>query len=827
MSTDRWQRIEQLFHAALEQEPDKRGGFLLNACREDLALRREVESLLAQSGSTGALVDRSAWGEVCSANPETCSVSKPAGVLGPYRILKLLGEGGMGAVYAALDTRLDRNIAIKVCREEFSVRFEREARAISALNHPNICTLHDIGTLPSGLGYLVMELVEGDTLRDLLHRGLPAGRGLNIAKQVLEALAAAHRAGIVHRDLKPANIMVRTDGYVKVLDFGLSKQILPGTAVHTESIATLDISHPGQLLGTVGYMSPEQISGQVADARSDLFAFGIILYEMLAGQHPWPRRFAVDVLHAILHDDPPPMGHTSQLVAGLAPILQKLLCRNSMERYGSAEAVLEALANTPGDLDRPVAKPLTSIAVLPFAFLCDVEERKSLSLGFADAVITALAHLEDVVVTPTSTILKYAPGVEPAHVCRELGVRHTLQGSVQKAGAHWRVSIQLFDVAAQRITLSERYDFWMENVFEIQDEIGRRVVNALGSRATPDIPKSRDRYTSNPAAYNEFMAGLREGYSVRHETLESAVQHLSAAIEGDPEFALAHAWLSYVSMNIYYHFDTRPARVETAEWHYRRALEIDPALPEANLAKAFILWSPAKNFQHAEAIAALEQVLEARPNLEQAHNRMCTICMHIGRFEEAHLAFERAQRANPKNLQIPARHVAQIHLWSGDFTSAEKAGEAWIRESPSEPNAHWFYPQPPLMTGDLDLAEIRLNAGLKLCPDDPLISSLQAILHARRGEAASAIDCARRAMGVPLANGHFHHVYYQVACTYAVIGELHQTMAWLERSADTGFPCWPFFKLDPHLENVRKQPEFDKLVSGLERKWTALKIGGL
>src|SRR5215472_2184217 len=188
MSTDRWQRIEQLFHAALEQESDKRDGFLLNACREDVALRREVESLLAQSGSTGAFVDRSAWGEICSANPETRSVSKPADVLGPYRISRLLGEGGMGAVYAALDTRLDRKVAMKVCREEFSVRFEREARAISALNHPNICTLYDIGTLPSGLGYLVMELVEGDTLRDLLQRGLPAGLWLNIAKQVLEAL---------------------------------------------------------------------------------------------------------------------------------------------------------------------------------------------------------------------------------------------------------------------------------------------------------------------------------------------------------------------------------------------------------------------------------------------------------------------------------------------------------------------------------------------------------------------------------------------------------------------------------------------------------------
>ena len=209
---------------------------------------------------------------------------KPGETLGPYQITKLLGKGGMGAVYEALDTRLNRKVAVKVCHERFSARFEREARAIAALNHPNICTLYDAGP-----DYLVMELVEGDTLRDLLLRGLSADTGLSIGKQVLAALRAAHAAGIVHRDLKPANIMVRADGYVKVLDFGLAKRIPSRTPLQGESTATLDISLPGQIVGTVAYMSPEQITGETVDQRSDLFAFGIILYEVLAGQHPWPR----------------------------------------------------------------------------------------------------------------------------------------------------------------------------------------------------------------------------------------------------------------------------------------------------------------------------------------------------------------------------------------------------------------------------------------------------------------------------------------------------------------------------------------------------------
>jgi tetratricopeptide (TPR) repeat protein len=353
------------------------------------------------------------------------------------------------------------------------------------------------------------------------------------------------------------------------------------------------------------------------------------------------------------------------------------------------------------------------------------------------------------------------------------------------------------------------------------------MVNALKSRFGRIVPKSGDRYSSNPEAYNQFMAGLRESYSVRYETLQSAVEHLSAAIEHDREFALAHAWLAYVTMNIYFSFDATPARVETAERRYSLALAIDPALPEANLAKAFILWSPAKNFQHAEAIAALEQVLEARPNLEQAHNRMCSICLHIGRLEEARIALENAQRANPKNLQIPARSIALMRLWSGDFAQAEKAGEAWIRESPGDPQALWHHSQPALMNGDLDAAERRLTAALRLRPDDPLLISLQALLHSRRGQTGPALECALRALSFPVVNGHTHHLYYQIACVYSVLRQTDQAMAWLERSVESGFPCWPFFKLDPHLESLRERSAFGKLVSDLERKWTVLKISRL
>ena len=278
----------------------------------------------------------------------------------------------------------------------------------------------------------------------------------------------------------------------------------------------------------------------------------------------------------------PQIPATSPASAAVAVLTQKLLRKSPAERYPSAEAVLEALASpvaaAPGTSRASGAspKPLTSIAVLPFVFLSHVEDTRALSLGFADALITIFGNLEDVVVAPTSAILNYAAGTEPAGVCRDLGVRYTLQGTVQKLAAHWRVSMQLFDATTHKITFSEKHDFMLENVFDVQDEIGRRVVESLHSRFPLAVLKSRDRYSSDPEAYTEFMAGLRESYSTRHETLESAVEHLSSAIERDPEFALAHAWLSYVSMNIYYSFDSRPARLEAGEIRNHGRREANP-----------------------------------------------------------------------------------------------------------------------------------------------------------------------------------------------------------------------------------------------------------
>jgi len=740
-------------------------------------------------------------------------------IVSHYRIIERLGDGGMGVVYKAEDTHLGRFVALKflpdeVARDPQSLeRFRREARAASALNHPHILTVYEFAS-EAGREFIASELVEGKTIRALIREGFTAAKAIDVVRQVLEALKTAHQAGIIHRDLKPENIMVRSDGYAKVLDFGLAK--LVSTQFNGEG--TTNLTSDGQLLGTVLYMSPEQARGEPADSRSDLFSMGIVLYEMLAGVHPWKRKSPIDTLHAILYDDPP----AADFGGHLAPILQKALRKSPSERFQSAEAMLAALS---GFVELVSASPPLrsepSIAVLPFVFLSPVEEKEALSLGFADALITTLGSVRNLIARPTSAILNYQGGSDPSSIARDLAVQYVLQGNILKLGTQWRVSIQLYDAESRKMVFSQKYDFTQSNVFEIQDEIAARVAASLERRLGAPLP-ARDRYSSDAQAYDDYLKGLRYSYRDIREPLESAAEYFSRAVKRDPEFALAHAMLSATALALYFGYDPRRTWLMQAETHCQRAHELDPDLAEASMAKAMILWSTARNFQHSEALACLEKALTLQPNLDHAWNRAGTICSHTGRIPEALAAFEKSRRVNPFNT---GHHgVVQAFLWSGQYGRAAAELQGWKSVSPESKYVSWFLPQPALLTGDFDLAERLLRESLERFPGEPLLISMEGLLHAFRGNSRAALDCAQRACRFPHSFGHTHHTYYQLAGIHAVLGDTAQGMQWLERSVESGFPCWTFFRLDPSLSNLRPLPEFQSLTSGLEKEFSSLPI---
>jgi TolB-like protein/tRNA A-37 threonylcarbamoyl transferase component Bud32/Flp pilus assembly protein TadD len=739
--------------------------------------------------------------------------------LGPYAIVAPVGTGGMGEVYRALDTRLGRNVAIKVLRAHLSSdldlqqRFLLEARTISALQHPHICTLFDIGS-QDGQDYLVMEYLEGESLAERLTRGpLTSNQALQTAIEIADALQEAHRHGLVHRDLKPGNIMLTKSG-AKLMDFGLAKLLEPnGGDVPTIAKAVTGI------VGTAAYMSPEQALGQAVDRRSDLFSFGIVLFEMLTGSHPWHRAAVVEVVHGIIHDDPPELPSSIQNWEGIEKIIRRTLQKNSADRYDSAGDLLR-------DLREMCARPATpalaqeenSIAVPPFVFLTAMEEKESLSLGFADALITALGQIEGLRVPPTAAIMKYPAGTDAMQIGRDLRTRYVLQGNIQKIGTHWRVSIQLLDTQLRKIVLSEKHDFDLVDVFEVQDKIGQEVAESLQQRFQA-VRKSRDRYSSDPGAYLIYLQGLNASYSETLADLDEAISCFSAAVQRDPEFSLAHAMLAHASAARYFGFEGRYKSLQLAEKHCERALQLDSELPEAIMARAYILWTPHRNFRHLEAISDLKKAIALQPNLDHAYNRLGTIFAHIGQIPQALEAYRAAQRINPQNLGH--YNIAQAYIWGGQYEEAAGALEAFHRLKPGNKYCLWFRPQPPLLSGNLEEAAKFAAEAVSAYPDEPLLVSLQGLVQAHLGQADLARHAAVNACVSPLSFGHSHHTHYQIAGIYAALGDEQSAMHWLERAVDTGFPCWPFFLRDRSLDNLRDMPEFGDLIATLQSEFPA------
>jgi len=458
-----------------------------------------------------------------------------------------------------------------------------------------------------------------------------------------------------------------------------------------------------------------------------------------------------------------------------------------------------------------------SLAVLPLALVGKVADNQGLCLGFADALVARLANLRDVNVLPTSAVLDLPSDAPVAETASRLGIRFVVHGAIQWSKEQWRLSLEMFDSHLQGPCLTRKCDLDMDRLPETESDVARQIAGTLKRPLGPATGQQAQRYSRDPLAYAEFMRGYRLSISGDSFTREKSIQYLTNAVTRDPAFALAHATLSLECASRHFEYDPASMWLEKAEFHCRRALEINPELPEGHVARAFLLWGPSKNFQHVEAIAALKRALTLQNNLPHAYNRLGTILAHIGLLDHAREMYERGRIFQPNKAVSPS--IAQVYMWSCEYEQARETIQAWRAESPENKYAIYFAPQPALMTGDWKEANALLEEALLAAPDDPIIISLQGVFYALTGRPEQALDCMMRACASPKSFGHAHHTYYQIACILALLERRETAFEWLERSVSSGFACWPFFLKDHRLHNLRGLPEFELLVGSLQAKY--------
>jgi serine/threonine-protein kinase len=736
--------------------------------------------------------------------------------LAHYQILEKLGEGGMGVVYRARDTRLDRLVALKVLPPEKVAdperkrRFVREAKSASALNHPNIITIHDIGQEGS-VDFIAMEYVAGKTLAELIApkghpRGLKVHETLKYEIQIADALAAAHASGIVHRDLKPGNVMVTESGLVKVLDFGLAK--LTEVSVAGEEAPTRTLvaqTAEGIVVGTAAYMSPEQVEGRPVDARSDIFSFGAVAYEMLSGRRAFAGESHISILTAVLHKEPAPLGASAP--PEVEKIVTRCLRKNPEERFQRALDVKLALEEAAGALDRPATLP--SIAVLPFANLSADKENEYFSDGLTEEIINVLTKVPGLRVTArTSAFALRGKDLDVREIGARLNVAHILEGSVRKAGNRIRVTAQLVSAADGYHLWSEHYDREMTDVFAIQDEISQAIVDKLRVRLAEKGPLVK-RYTDNLEAYNLYLRGRHWMFRWTGEGLLKGRELFQQAIALDPGYALAYAGMaeSYW-FHSYLGFSSPNQALPRAKAAVLEALRLDDTLAEAHSTLGMVLGNC--DFKWSEAEREFRRALELNPASAIVHSHYALYFLRPnGRLEEAESEMRRALEVDPLSLSFNARLGYLFHV-RRQFDLAIAQQQRTIELDPNYYLPHWFLGLTYGYTGLFDQAIAAVEKASELSGRSILALALLGANYAfagRHAEARKLLEEFKELARITYVPS------FALALIHLGLQELNQAFEYTEKGVeerDLLVVCT--LKGEPHYDVLHSDPRFQALL---------------
>jgi serine/threonine protein kinase len=750
----------------------------------------------------------------------------PSTKLGPYEIESAIGAGGMGEVYRARDSRLDRTVAIKVLSAplaqdaDFRDRFDREARTISQLNHPNICTLFDVGR-HGDRAYLVLEFVHGETLADGLARaggrGLPLADAVTIGIQLCDALDAAHRAGITHRDLKPGNIMLTTTPAgapnAKLLDFGLAKHVTTADVDLAAAATLAPATRVGVIVGTGSYMSPEQAESRGVDARSDLFSLGAVLYEMIAGRRAFEGSSVVSVIASVLRSDPAPLvQYRPDVPRALDAIVTRCLRKDPAARFSSAADVqraLEAVQIEASGRSTVDAAQSPSIAVLPFSNLSADKENEYFGDGLADEILNALTRVEGLRVMARTSSFAFRDQKEALRTIGErLNVATVLEGSVRRAGARVRVSVQLVDVATQSPIWSDRFDREMTDVFALQDEIAQAVVSALEVRLTPrDRERLVKRHTENVEAYNLFLKGRFQMSKVTTpDSMALGRSYLERAIAADPDYPLPYVELAHT-----YFGDcmcgVRPPHEGMALVRHaaERALAVDATLAEGH---TFIgLVKAVYDYEWAEGLREFHRALDLNPWSGVTHMLHGSVLLTMSRVDDALAAYRRALEADPFSplAQICAAMVRNL---IGDHEGALEHARLALEVEPNYAMALANVARAFSARGRHDEAVDLLE---KAAPHAAVwVTGWLAVAYVQAGRRTEAERLAagfeeRQRLGEYVAPA-------AAAVTYAVLGNVSKALDWFGQVYELRDPNLCALPLEPALASIRTEPAYQAVL---------------